>query len=198
MADVMGKGSGEQFNIEVTVNVTQAKTALAGISKSLDSITKKVGTLTSKIIDLQSRITALYSQPINTQLMLNVSFASANVDEASLDAAVQNIVSRIKARLQLAGEQNQFALPVTLTSKGGKSTTSVDTIIAMTNAMQQAVTELTKNIQNTSESINKLDEGLSKVTKKATQLKRVSGGGGQGGLLDKVFLSRGVNVFHCL
>jgi len=51
MADVMGKGSGEQFNIEVTVNVTQAKTALAGISKSLDSITKKVGTLTSKIID---------------------------------------------------------------------------------------------------------------------------------------------------
>jgi len=192
MADVMGKGSGEQFNIEVTVNVTQAKTALAGISKSLDSITKKVGTLTSKIIDLQSRITALYSQPINTQLMLNVSFASANVDEASLDAAVQNIVSRIKARLQLAGEQNQFALPVTLTSKGGKSTTSVDTIIAMTNAMQQAVTELTKNIQNTSESINKLDEGLSKVTKKATQLKRVSGGRGQGGLLDKVFLSRGV------
>lgn len=192
MADVMGKGSGEQFNIEVTVNVTQAKTALAGISKSLDSITKKVGTLTSKIIDLQSRITALYSQPINTQLMLNVSFASANVDEASLDAAVQNIVSRIKARLQLAGEQNQFALPVTLTSKGGKSTTSVDTIIAMTNAMQQAVTELTKNIQNTSESINKLDEGLSKVTKKATQLKRVSGGGGKGGLLDKVFLSRGV------
>lgn len=192
MADVMGKGSGEQFNIEVTVNVTQAKTALAGISKSLDSITKKVGTLTSKIIDLQSRITALYSQPINTQLMLNVSFVSANVDEASLDAAVQNIVSRIKARLQLAGEQNQFALPVTLTSKGGKSTTSVDTIIAMTNAMQQAVTELTKNIQNTSESINKLDEGLSKVTKKATQLKRVSGGGGKGGLLDKVFLSRGV------
>jgi len=188
----MGKGSGEQFNIEVTVNVTQAKTALAGISKSLDSITKKVGTLTSKIIDLQSRITALYSQPINTQLMLNVSFVSANVDEASLDAAVQNIVSRIKARLQLAGEQNQFALPVTLTSKGGKSTTSVDTIIAMTNAMQQAVTELTKNIQNTSESINKLDEGLSKVTKKATQLKRVSGGRGQGGLLDKVFLSRRV------
>lgn len=192
MADVMGKGSGEQFNIEVTVNVTQAKTALAGISKSLDSITKKVGTLTSKIIDLQSRITALYSQPINTQLMLNVSFASANVDEASLDAAVQNIVSRIKARLQLAGEQNQFALPVTLTSKGGKGATSVDTIVAMTTAMQQAVTELTKNIQNTSESINKLDEGLSKVTKKATQLKRVSGGRGQGGLLDKVFLSRGV------
>jgi len=192
MADVMGKGSGEQFNIEVTVNVTQAKTALAGISKSLDSITKKVGTLTSKIIDLQSRITALYSQPINTQLMLNVSFVSANVDEASLDAAVQNIVSRIKARLQLAGEQNQFALPVTLTSKGGKGATSVDTIVAMTTAMQQAVTELTKNIQNTSESINKLDEGLSKVTKKATQLKRVSGGRGQGGLLDKVFLSRGV------
>ena len=188
----MGKGSGEQFNIEVTVNVTQAKTALAGISKSLDSITKKVGTLTSKIIDLQSRITALYSQPINTQLMLNVSFVSANVDEASLDAAVQNIVSRIKARLQLAGEQNQFALPVTLTSKGGKGATSVDAIVAMTTAMQQAVTELTKNIQNTSESINKLDKGLSKVTKKVTQLKRVSGGGGQGGLLDKVFLSRGV------
>jgi len=84
MADVMGQGSGEQFNIEVTVNVTQAKTALAGISKSLDSITKKVGTLTIKIIDLQSRITALYSQPINTQLMLNVSFASANVDEADI------------------------------------------------------------------------------------------------------------------
>jgi len=84
MADVMGKGSGEQFNIEVTVNVTQAKTALAGISKSLDSITKKVGTLTSIIIDLQSRITALYSQPINTQLMLNVSFINIGRGEADI------------------------------------------------------------------------------------------------------------------
>jgi len=192
MADITGKGSGEQFNIDVVVNLSQAQSAIANVSQSLNEITKKIGEITNKIIDLQSRALNLTTTPLDTQLILNVSFASANVDEESLQAAVQNIISRIKVQLQMAGEQNQFALPVTFTTKGGKGGTTPDALIAMTTAMTQAITELTKNIQNTTENINKLDESLSRVTKKATQLKTVSSSGGKGGLLDKVFLSRGV------
>jgi len=88
----------------------------------------------------------------------------------------------------MAGEQNQFALPVTFTTKDGKGGTTPDALIAMTTAMTQAITELTKNIQNTTENINKLDESLTRVTKKATQLKTVSSSGGKGGLLDMVFI----------
>jgi len=192
MADITGKGSGEQFNIDVVVNLSQAQSAIANVSQSLNEITKKIGEITNKIIDLQSRALNLTTTPLDTQLILNVSFASANVDEESLQAAVQNIISRIKVQLQMAGEQNQFALPVTFTTKGGKGGTTPDALIAMTTAMTQAITELTKNIQNTTENINKLDESLSRVTKKATQLKTVSSSGGKGGLLDRVFLSRGV------
>lgn len=192
MADITGKGSGEQFNIDVVVNLSQAQSAIANVSQSLNEITKKIGEITNKIIDLQSRALNLTTTPLDTQLILNVSFASANVDEESLQAAVQNIISRIKVQLQMAGEQNQFALPVTFTTKGGKGGTTPDALIAMTTAMTQAITELTKNIQNTTENINKLDESLSRVTKKATRLKTVSSSGGKGGLLDKIFLSRGV------
>jgi len=56
MADITGKGSGEQFNIDVVVNLSQAQSAIANVSQSLNEITKKIGEITNKIIDLQSRL----------------------------------------------------------------------------------------------------------------------------------------------
>lgn len=186
-----GKGSGESFDIKINVDLSSLRTGLAGISKTVTNISTKIQQLTTTVYNLQASLAStLHSmEALSASLVLNVSFVSAEVDEATLQASVENIINRIRAQLELAGKNNQFKLPVTFSTAAGGQPQSMDALYAMVLSVADAMQTLKESLGRTSETMADLEKRIEGVTKQAKNLKNTTKGEG---ILGSGILSRGI------